>query len=394
MSAAIVGPRARAAIWLIAGVSVIATVIATLFGQKVERPIPTARDSYGASPLGSRAFVETLEALGMHVLRERRGELGGQAPLVLLEPDATFAVVDGQRRELADTIASRAEHGLATILVLPKWSFEYGTASPDEGADDVLSVALPGAALAHSTAITDALSTVRPTGSLGSYELSLPWPQSITGAGAEVLLASDAGALVVRRADALLVVSHPDLVHNWNVQRADNARAMLDVIRGAGAGDTVTIDEVFHGHGERRSLATALGQAPTVFLTAQALVVLLLIVWIGSRRFGPPRELAPLAHGPSESIAVSAFVLAEGRPEATLAEAYVREVIAELAERLGLAPGQPPRAQAAHIDRIAARRGEEARATALLDRAAVPGHASAPLALAREAHQLRQRMLS
>jgi hypothetical protein len=392
----IFGPRTRAAIWIVTGVSVIATLAAVLGGPKVARPISTERDSYGAAPLGSRAFVETLEALGMHVLRERRGELGGRAPLLLIEPESAEAIVDGERRELATTLSRRADQGLPTVLVLPKWSYAYGEASPDPGAGEVLSIALPGATLDHEGAPTDPLTSSSASGSLGDYALSLPFVQTIQGASAEVLLARGEDALVVRRGDGLIVVSDPDLLHNWNLQRADHARLMLDVIRLAGADDAVTIDEVFHGHGEQRSLATALGERPTVFLTAQALLVVLLIVWIGSRRFGPPREAAPIGHGPAESIAVSAFVLAEGRPRATLAEAYVREVIAELAERLGLPPGQSIAAQAAHVDRIAARRGEETRAAALLARASAlsRGDTRTPLALARETQGFRRRMSS
>jgi hypothetical protein len=201
---------------------------------------------------------------------------------------------------------------------------------------------------------------------------------------------------VVRRADGVLVVSDPDLVHNWNLQRADHARVALDVVREAGEGDAVAIDEVFHGHGERRSLGAALGEVPTVYVTAHALGVLLLVVWIGSRRFGRAQDLAKLGHGPAESIAVSAFVLSEGRPIETLAARYVHEQLADLAERLGLAPGRSPAEQAAHIDRVAARRGvEKPSAASLLARAGALGRSPAEaLALCQAAHDLRGRLFA
>src|SRR5690606_3995091 len=111
----------------------------------------------------------------------------------------------------------------------------------------------------------------------------------------------------------------------------------------------------------------------------------------------PPRDLDRRPHGPAESIAVSAFVLAEGRPIGRLAERYVTELGADLAERPGLAPGATSSAQAAHVDRIAARRGETVRAAALLERARIAGGgatAADALALAREAHALRERLLN
>jgi hypothetical protein len=102
--------------------------------------------------------------------------------------------------------------------------------------------------------------------------------------------------------------------------------------------------------------------------------------------------LAKLGHGPAESIRVSAFVLAEGRPIEQLALRYVHEQLADLAERLGLAPGRSPADQAAHIDRVAARRGIEGpRAASLLARAGALGPADA-LALCQAAHDLRVRL--
>ena len=388
-------PGVRWAGWLVIGFSIAGTVVAIVWGQKVARPVPGTRDSYADAPLGSRAFLETLEALGMHVLRERRGDFARvRAPVLFVEPEGVSAVVDGERVTLDGALRERADAGGASIVVLPKWRYELGQASPDPDADEVLSAVIPGAALVHFGELAPGQTSETATGALGTYEIAIPWLQTIRASDAEVLLAHDGHAIVVRRADGVLVVSDPDLVHNWNLQRADHARIALDVVRAAGEGDTVAIDEVFHGHGERRSLGAALGEVPTVYLTAHALFVLLLVAWIGSRRFGRPAGLAKLGHGPAESIAVSAFVLSEGRPIETLAMRYVHEQLADLAERLGLAPGRSPADQAAHIDRVAARRGiPEPTAASLLARAGALGKSPRDaLALCQAAHALRVRL--
>lgn len=396
-TSSVLRPGVRAAVWMVIGLSIAGTVVAIVWGQRVATPVPGTRDSYADAPLGSRAFLETLEALGMHVLRERRGDFARvRAPVLFVEPEGVEAIVDGERVTLVEALRERSEAGVASIVVLPKWRYDLGQASPDDEADEVLSAVLPGAALVHMGALSPGQTTEIATGALGTYEISIPWLQTIRGGDVEVLLAHDDSGIVVRRADGVLVVSDPDLVHNWNLQRADHARIALDVVREAGEGDAVAIDEVFHGHGERRSLGAALGEVPTVYVTAHALGVLLLVVWIGSRRFGRAQGLAKLGHGPAESIAVSAFVLSEGRPIETLAARYVHEQLADLAERLGLAAGRSPAEQAAHVDRVAARRGvEKPSAASLLARAGALGRSPAEaLALCQAAHDLRVRLFA
>lgn len=392
-------PGVRAAVWLVLGISTVATLVAILFQQRLSAPLPGARDSYGEAPTGHRALLETLTALGMHVIRERRGDVERiETPILYLEPEGAEAIVDGQRIELGAALEARATAGLPSIVVLPKWTYAEGTASLDPEASTVLEAVLPGSGLRFSEREGDAMTGAPANGPLGAYEVAIPYRQWIEGGSATVLLDVDGQPLVLERYDGVLVVSDPDLVHNWNIHRADHARLMLDLIRHVGGEDTVVIDEVFHGHGERRSLASALAEPPAVWVTAQALLLLGLVVWMGSRRFGPARDLTPTVHGPAESIAVSAFVLAEGRPLERLTESYVHALLAELAERLGVPPGKSPREHAAHIDVVAARRGETVRASALLERAEILGRTRAARAdamnLAREAHAFRTRLLA
>jgi hypothetical protein len=386
------GPRARAFVWLATGISTIAIVVVILKGASLEQPVPTPHDSFGGGPLGSRAFVETLEALDLHVLRAREGNFTSlRAPLIFIEPDATDAVVDGQRRQLADVLDERDQRGLVSVIVLPKWSMVDGEAVPaGEHAQEILDVVMPGATLVHSGGMSSAPVRTTVRGSLGELTIEVPWLQLIEGA--EGILATEEGALVAYAGNHL-VVSDPDLLHSWNLHRADHARLWRVLIEHLGATDTIAIDEVFHGHGARRSLAAALGEVPAVYLTAHALLLLAIVVWAGSARFGRARDLDPPRHGPSEAIEVSAFVLAEGQPIARLTESYVRELIADLALRLGHAHGRPPAEQIAHVDGIAARRGEGQRAEMLLRRAQALGKDPRPaLSVARDAHGLYLRL--
>src|SRR5690606_35346621 len=211
-----------------------------------------------------------------------------RAPVLFIEPGGTEAIVDGERVTLEDALRERADAGLASIVVLPKWSWQLGEAAPDEGAQDVLSAALPGATLVRAEPINEPMRNRSATGSLGEHAISIPWLQTIEGHD-EALLSSEGRAIVVRRTDGGIVLSDPDLVHNWNLHRADHARLVLDVIRMAGesAGDAVVIDEVFHGHGERRSLGSALGEFPAGLLEVHAAFVVPRPARVGSRRVGP-----------------------------------------------------------------------------------------------------------
>ena len=190
-------------------------------------------------------------------------------------------------------------------------------------------------------------------------------------------------------------MSDPDILHNYNHHRADNADAALAVVREL-SGDAVVIDEVFHGHGQQRSLAAALGEFPAYFVLAQGLLLMVLVVVRGARRFGPPEPEPGLGKGPAESIAVSASVLARGRSSGKLLQSYLEEALTDIATRLQLRPTDVGEI-AARLDVIAERRGERACAVSLLARAAALAARPRPrldevLEVAREGHELHRRM--
>jgi len=392
-------PVVRRAVTVLATLSAAATLVAIVWGAKLAAPVPTESDTFSTGPLGHRAMYDSLRELGIHVLRGRRSDvITNDAPALFLEPE-TVAYVDGDRLELDEVIGQRHDLGYGTLVVLPKWTMQEGedgdeeAVAASEAASEVLLAATgqQAASVGHLGS-TEAVER-RATGTLGSFAVSLPWLQTIDVPGAEVLLAVEGQAIAVWHDSGTIILSDPDILHSWNHHRADHAGIVLALVRDFGS-DAVVVDEVFHGHGQQRSLAAALGQFPAYFILAQGLLLAVLVVIRGGRRFGPPEPEPGLGKGPAESIAVSASVLARGRSTGLLLMSYLEAVIRDIADQLQLGDGEVSQL-AAQIDAIAKRRGEPPRAVALIGRVNALAGAERPpeaevLAVARDGHDLHR----
>jgi hypothetical protein len=351
--------RARRLVFAIAIVSLLGTVAALLFGRRLAPPRAADVDSYGKSALGHHALGETLERLGVHVVQLRDGRYADvTAPLAFLEPDDDEVLVAGRRFELEQIVADRHELGLPTLVVLGKWRGGRGSKDVHPASTAALLRVLRAAsgdesATVQRSASSDGRSVVMLKGALTARG-DVWHPQTAEAGGMEVLLASDRGAVVLRRGKTV-VLTDPDLLSNYNLQRADHALVLRWLVRDVLGTDTLVIDEVFHGHGETPSLAGALGRFPAVLLPVHALVLAFFTLIVGWRRFGPARAAAPpYGRGPAEAIAVGAAVLAVGRAPGRLASDYVERVIQDMASRLG--GDLHGSAAAAWLDALAARR--------------------------------------
>lgn len=400
----IFAPKVRRALTVALFVSAAAVVATLLYGAKFVSPQAGPTDSYGAGPLGHRAFAETMERLGIHVLQNRGDRYDrGSAPLLFLEP-AKEARIEGRLRALDDAIASRRAAQLPTIVVLPKWTFAIGLV-PDGAASRVsntdikavVAAALPGEA-ATVALRDDAEGRYLLEGPLGSFAVEAPGLQVLAAppSGATVLLETEFGAVVVEAPDGVVLVTDPDLIHSFNFHRADHAALWLALVERLGA-DTLVIDETFHGHGKVLSLREALGQFPPILLVVHGLLLLLLLFWMGGRRFGPPLPEASRGHGPREAIAVAASVLADGQPIGRLTYHYVLEILEDLRHRLGVGGHPSFEVLAERLDHIARERRLPPRWAELLRRAhqlrdQTRNEAEA-WKVARAAHQLRERLL-
>ncbi|HJK93467.1 MAG TPA: hypothetical protein RMH85_09565 [Polyangiaceae bacterium LLY-WYZ-15_(1-7)] len=403
-------PRMRRFVLVLLFLSAGAVVATLLYGARLVTPSPGEADSYGGGPLGHRAFAETMEALGWHVMQSRGDRFDGpEAPLLFIEPQDE-ARVEGRLRRLDDAITTRTAAGLPTLVVLPKWTFGAGLSMgdpsvgyvPDDRLHAVFDAALPTSGLDETPRIhrgDDRHARHTLVGLLGTFEVEVPELQTIQRVppGAEVLLDAATGAVVLREARGTIVVSDPDLIHSFNFHRADHASLWVALLERSFTSDALGIDEVFHGHGRVLSLKTALGKFPAVLLVAHGLVLLLLLVMLGSKRFGPPLGARDLGHGPQEAISVAASVLADGQPIGRLAYNYVVEVVQDLHRQLGLPSAPTLAARAARIDAVAKQRQVPPAAEALLRRAHALGDdrkaQNDAWAVARAAHQFRARLL-
>lgn len=413
---AVFSVRVRQIVLAVGIISFLATVVVFLWGGLLVEPEPMQRDSYGRGVLGHRALVEALDEMGFSVTRLRRGRYREVHPPVLfIEPAVKVAQVGQVRYALDRVLKTRGEAGLSSVVVLPKWeplgrslTNDRVEAASHSSVEAVLRAAFPDAAtlptiIRLGTATGESTPTVV-EGSLGRFTVDLPHIQGLVApAGVEVLLGTAAAALVIEvPSTGVVVVADPDLVHNWNVQRGQNANVLAALIRNRLSTETIFVDEVFHGHGRELSLGEALGSFPAVLLTAHGLVLALLFVVAGMSRFGPPREAPePYERGPREVIDTAAVVLGAGQPAGRLVADYVEHVLLDLTVRLGIHDAGDAKGRATVIDKVARRRGEPEEATRLLELAwalNVGGKAKGKkvgeaLRVARRAHLLRARLL-
>ena len=405
-------PLARRAVLVVGLISFIGTVAVLLYGGDLVEPDPGPRDSYGRGVLGHRALYQTLDALGFSVTRLRRGRYTRVRPPVLFIEPAMEAHIQGKKRfELDKVLQQRADESLSSIVVLPKWrcagdpvGSPLVTPEKDGAAEAVLGAAFPDEERPRvKRASTPAARPVEheAEGLLGDFSFRVAWLQTVPAPpDAEVLLETDQGALVLRHpSTGTLVITDPDLLHNWNLQRTGNTGIVAALLRRVLRTDTVYVDEVFHGHGKELSLGQALGSWPAVLLSAHGLALALLFLWAGLTRFGPPRapDSGAPRRGPAEMIDTSAAVLAAGQPPGLLASEYIHIVLHDLAERLGAHESATPAARTALVDRAAERAGRPHAASRLLSLAgalvASPRSAAAALRGAREAWDLYELLL-
>jgi hypothetical protein len=405
--------RARAAIIVIAVVSLIATVVTLLYGQRLHEPGPDGIDSFGRSAIGHRALVEFYEAAGIHTLVDREGlHEHATAPMLFIEPQLVVEV-DGRRLELEQVLTERKLDGLDSIVVLPKWSFGDGDAVVRVSKQQALRVLHAAITYDHSLELrredlpipeTAMLREWNVSSSAGSRRVVLQERQALQikdaygfySSGWQPLLGSDSTALIVRdrkRKGVTIIVSDPDLFHNYNLQRGDHGQIALDLLATLRS-DTVVIDEVFHGHAYHRTLGAALGRFPAVLLVIHGLIVASLFAFAGARTFGRPREPAPERRSTDALIELAARVLLDGRRSLPITTSYVTRMLTTTADRLGIPEAHTFQARARAIDRLAAERGLEGGALELAEALvlAKPRNHRNHIALARRAHALRQRL--
>ncbi len=391
--------RVRAGVVAIAVLSLVATFAALVFGRRLSSPPAQPRDSYGAGALGHRAFLETLRAMDVNVTRWTRPEWDSiGAPLFLIEPNGPEVTVQGRTTSLGELVRGRMTMDRRTILVLPKWSpGMLGMVQDDPWyvVEDLLDE-LPMRLTLVRVPVTDEWSTIDARVDGAASRLELRWPQRVEGG--VPILADHEGSFVVSDPKGLLfVVSDPDLLHSFNLQRGDHAAFWRDFVRERLGAESVVIDEIFHGSVQTRSLAELFGRWPGVLVLAHGALIVLVLLLMGRKRFGPPAPVPEaLGRGPREVIDVAASVLANGSRLPTLSLRYVEDLVGDLHRRLGVSEGKTLDERAAVVDRAAQTRHVQPRAALLLNAArALEGtrRAREALSIARQAAEFRAAVL-
>jgi hypothetical protein len=191
----------------------------------------------------------------------------------------------------------------------------------------------------------------------------------------------------------VFLIADPDLLHNFDIQRADHAAIAHDFVTTVLGADTIVVDEVFHEHIETRSLAQIFAHFPGVLALVHGALVVMVVLLYGRRRFGPPRvEPAPYGRGPREVIEVASGVLASGQSVERLAPRYVEQVILDAHRRLGLTEGKSLAQKAAALDAMLVRRGALPDAVRLLETSQTATRETA-LLLSTRATRLRESLL-
>ena len=120
-----------------------------------------------------------------------------------------------------------------------------------------------------------------------------PQPQTVSPAPV-VHLASERGALLVdypHGRGRIIVLSDPFIIANNGISRADNLRLALNVV--AGTRGLIAFDEYHQGHAAtHNALLQYFAGTPVLAMFAQALLVVLAVVWTNGRRFARPLPVA------------------------------------------------------------------------------------------------------
>jgi hypothetical protein len=338
-------------------------------------PWTTDANSFSHSAIGHRAFVATLRKLGIPVEVSRFRTLdrvGENNLLLLLEPDA----------KAGETILPELRDVAHALLVLPKWQGRIDPNKPTwidrmdllsrRDVEAVLDAALAGRVKPELERANGKLEreVARYNG-----KIAIDSPQTIDlidESSADSLVIEKDGTLLAERSEDghhLWVLSDPDLLSNAGLDDADNGVVAVSMIQSMlPSGGTVIIDETSHGFEQRPNLLRELLHPPFVAVGLAGLVLLAVLAWAGIARFGAPQpETVGLTAGKLTLVRNAAQLLRLGTTASSLMLSYRRMVLADAIAELHGPPGLDEFAQAAWLDRAAARRGLAIRVKPLLD---------------------------
>jgi hypothetical protein len=345
----------------VAAVSLGVTVALTIVGDDLGERRSAGVDGYSVSAIGHRGLARMLEKLDVPVVvsRNNSGDKARHGLLIIAEPTVTD---EASRERLIKLLASAPN----TLLVLPKWfgSTERGQAWLSDAR------LLP---IDEVTPVINALELDKPV-TVEREAAPIAWgvdpgaprpvirePQLIATEGLSAIVTDRTGRQLLGRTTAddrtITVLADPDVLNNFGLRNADNARFAINLIDELRHDGPVVIDETMHGYAQAPSLVRTLFRFPLVLATLQVLVCALLVVWAAMVRFGPRREAPPpIAPGKDFLIRNTAALLHYGGHHAHALRRYLQLTVAAVRHALH-APSLAPAAMTAWLERVRAVRG-------------------------------------
>jgi hypothetical protein len=122
----------------------------------------------------------------------------------------------------------------------------------------------------------------------------MPWRISAFPPEGVIHASDPQGGILMALAEGkgrVLALADPGLFSNRSLREGDHSRLAMNLLLSHLAGGALLVDEYHHGYGRATSVLTHFGRSPAVLPVAQGLLVLALLGWARSRRFGPPRPL-------------------------------------------------------------------------------------------------------
>jgi hypothetical protein len=376
-------------LFLVLALAMVAFALVTAFlvpTIKGNEPSGQTNDSYNRKAVGYRAFVDLMKAMKVQVLRLRNASAyrRSSSPIVFIAPNPKIRIAT-QTPKLVDVLKARSKAGHPSLLVLPKWKVrqEIGRRKAEPLSDFAVTLLvrslIPGLQTelvkdsAHLTPVDFKVS--HPV--WGSYKLASARPQflafpryryvtfqtlKLEEGKLELIFGTTEKALLLaytpswkkpkskslfstplprpakaRKVGKIYILTDPDLLANYNLQRAENASFAYGMVSRVLNSKMVLLDEVFHGHHQLYSIVAELRKFPNFLFVIQLLLVLVVVTWAGFRRFGVPLSAdRVMERGPKEIIEITAWVLTCGLKVPTLAGNYVKAILNDTIARLEL----------------------------------------------------------
>jgi hypothetical protein len=383
-------PFSRTTLIVVIGIvvgSLVTAVALSVFGDDLGDKRSAGADGYSVSAIGHQGLVRLLEKLDVPVIvsRSNSGDKARHGLLIVAEPTVTD---DTSRNRLSQLVASAPN----TLVVLPKWygSVERGKVwiadarlLPVEEVEPVvraLELEYSATIERHATPadwvvdppVEDPRSAGRAVGGPTPRDRASPIdsgitrpvirePQLLATQGLTAITADRAGNQLLGRVErgdgTLTVLADPDVLNNYGLRSAENARFAIQLIDELRHDGPVVIDETMHGYARQPSLVRMLFRFPLVLATLQVLVCAVLAVWAAMVRFGPRGAAPPpIAPGKDFLIRNTAALLHYGGHHAHALKRYLQ--LNTLAVRHALhAPSLAPAAMTAWLERVRAVRG-------------------------------------